>query len=70
MQRACVCGKLIAGRKHLCDECLAIYGNRSEWPAWLLFWVNDTERERKQDERVSEHEISYREAGIDSKIGA
>lgn len=43
-------------RWKLCRECHEIYGwNRSDWPAWLRFLVNDTEREQYDDEREAEH---------------
>ena len=42
MQRLCPCGRMIAGKRDLCNECLNIYGaDRREWPAWLLYMVND-----------------------------
>lgn len=58
MQRKCACGKLIAGKRHLCNECSKIYGPRSEWPEWLRFWVNDTERELRLEDRIDKHEVA------------
>lgn len=60
MSRICVCGKHIIGRSELCNECLAIYGsNRSEWPKWLVFMVNDMARERGADKRICRNEVSF-----------
>jgi len=64
VQRYCVCGKRIAGKRHLCDECVAIYGARENWPEWLRFWVNDTEREAKQESRINEREITFTDLGV------
>lgn len=60
MQRYCICGKMIAGKRVLCPECSLIYGRTAkEWPAWLRFWVNDTVREIKQEIEIDKHEISF-----------
>lgn len=64
VQRYCVCGKRIAGKRHLCDECVAIYGARNNWPEWLRFWVNDTECEARQETRINEHEVSFTDLGV------
>lgn len=55
LSRTCVCGKSISLRRQLCGECLEIYGNdKNEWPEWLRWMVNDTQRiidtERRHDE--------------------
>lgn len=65
MQRKCVCGKYLAGKRHLCDECSDIYGQREEWPEWLKFWVNDTERENRREINIDEHEISFSDLEYD-----
>jgi len=59
MQRYCVCGKPIAGKRHICPECESIYGNRCEWPKWLKFQVNDTEREYEDELRIAAHEDNF-----------
>ena len=64
VQRYCVCGLKVAGKKHLCDKCSAIYGTRQEWPEWLKFWVNDTEREYRKEKSIDEHEISFTDLGV------
>lgn len=61
MQRLCVCGKPLNGRRHLCPECASIYGNRSDWPEWLRFWINDTEREIRYERKCSANEIQLDE---------
>lgn len=44
--RRCVCGTKIVWGHTLCAECLRTYGARADkWPAWLRFWINDTQRE-------------------------
>jgi len=44
---------------------MAEYGNnRSEWPDWLKFMIADMKRERRQDIKVSQHEISFTDLGI------
>lgn len=66
MQRYCACGKKVAGKNDLCDECYSIYGrNSSEWPGWLRFWVSDTKREYAQETRIDEHEAAFTDLGID-----
>ena len=49
MNRYCPCGKTIGYKQSLCKECAYIYGSRSEWPAWLKFYVADIQREIKYD---------------------
>ncbi len=49
MARYCPCGKEILPNRGICRECGEIYGyDRKEWPAWLLFAVNDATREEMQ----------------------
>ena len=44
--KRCVCGKRIPFKWSLCGRCSNIYGmNRSKWPKWLHFQVNDIQRE-------------------------
>ena len=50
LQRYCPCGKKIAGKRELCPECLSTYGDiRKDWPAWLLFAVNDFQNQYKKE---------------------
>ena len=50
MERYCVCGKEIKPNRCLCKECGEIYGYvRSEWPEWLRWLVNDTQRSLDQE---------------------
>ena len=55
MQRYCVCGKMIAGRRKLCPECASIYGSWGEYPEWLKFMLADMEREYRMEEREARH---------------
>jgi len=44
---------------------MAEYGNnRSEWPDWLKFMIADMKRERRQEYRIDQHEISFTDLGI------
>jgi len=46
MKRRCVCGKRIPFKWSLCGRCSNIHGmDRSKWPKWLHFHVNDIKRE-------------------------
>jgi len=52
MARYCPCGNQVLPNRGICQECGEIYGyDRKEWPAWLLFAVNDTTREEMQYSR-------------------
>ena len=65
LSKRCVCGKVITSQFHLCDNCQAEYGlDRAKWPEWLVFMVADLARERRQDERCNEHEITFTDLGI------
>jgi hypothetical protein len=60
MQRYCPCGRRIAGKRDLCDECYSIYGrNVALWPAWLQYQVADMKREYSQDCRCCEREDNF-----------
>jgi len=65
MQRRCVCGKPIKGKTHLCADCLEIYGtDRTDWPEWLKFLVNDLDREYAAEKRFDQHEINFTDLGV------
>ena len=72
MQRYCPCGKMVAGRRYLCDECSAIYGTKSgRWPRWLRFQVADMKREYDYECECCEREDQYidtRRQGLISDI--
>lgn len=69
MQRYCVCGQKVAGKRALCDECLKVYGRKaSEWPSWLRFWVNDTIREWKLEKEIDDHEDCFTDIGLDQLV--
>jgi hypothetical protein len=65
MQKRCICGKIITSQYDLCANCLAEYGNnRSEYPEWLKFMIADMKRERRQEFKIQQHEITFSELGI------
>lgn len=65
MQKRCVCGKIITSQYDLCANCLREYGtDRSEYPEWLKFMIADLKRERRQEFRVKQHEVTFSEFGI------
>lgn len=55
MQRNCICGKKIAGRRELCPECQMIYGCRGDYPEWLKFLLADTKHEQRSEARELAH---------------
>ncbi len=57
--RQCVCGTKIAWGHTLCAECLKAYGaRRNEWPEWLRFWVDDTQRELNAERNHREQTLN------------
>ena len=57
-RRCCVCGAPIRWRDSLCHDCLTRYGDdRNRWPEWLVFLVNDTQREINTERRHREVRI-------------
>lgn len=59
MARFCPCGKAISNKRWICVECGEIYGyDRSEWPEWLRFVVNDNNREELNCNRHIEIPLS------------
>jgi len=55
--RCPACGKPKPKWWDLCKECLGIYGSAaSEWPVFVRLAVNDTERERYQEQQMAYHE--------------
>ena len=63
MQRNCPCGKRIAGKRDLCDECYEIYGHEvGRWPAWLQFQVADMKREYFQENECCTREDQFIES--------
>lgn len=52
------CGKAVTYRFALCARCEATYGKSAlNWPAWLRYLWNDTQRERRQHIRTNLHEV-------------
>lgn len=66
MQKRCViCGKVITNGFDLCESCLQEYGrDKSQYPEWLKFLIADTNRERRQERRISQREISFTDLGL------
>ena len=66
MQRYCVCGNEVKGKRALCEECHAIYGKKaSEWPEWLRFWVNDVAREIRDEREIDKHETCFTDLDLE-----
>lgn len=60
-RRCCICGASIRWRDSLCHDCLTRYGDdRDRWPEWLVFLVNDTQREINSEKRHREVRIDDR----------
>ena len=59
--RACPCGRKIPAKHYLCRECRDIYGERSEWPEWLKFYIADLKREQDVEihERANAGRVFY-----------
>ena len=66
MQNRCViCGKVITNGFNLCESCLREYGrDKSRYPEWLKFLIADTNREVRQERRISQREISFTDLGL------
>lgn len=65
MNKRCVCGKIITSQYDLCANCLAEYGtDRSLYPDWLKFMIADMKRERRQEFRIKQHEVTFSELGL------
>lgn len=66
MQNRCViCGKVITNGFNLCESCLREYGrDKSQYPEWLKFLIADTNREVRQERRISQREISFTDLGL------
>ena len=74
MRKVCSCGKEIPFTWSLCSACLKKYGaDRNKWPAWLLFHVNDLNREmmadRLHDETTYNDELDYKRIRTSPKDG-
>ncbi len=69
MQRYCPCGKRIAGKRDLCDECYTIYGRIvALWPAWLQFQVADMKRDYSQESNCCSREDKFVDSSRQSLI--
>lgn len=54
------CNKWITWRFALCTNCEKRYGRSAkQWPPWLRFLWNDTQRERRRNKRVAQNEVLY-----------
>jgi hypothetical protein len=52
------CPRYITYRFAICTACEARYGRSSrEWPAWLRFLWNETQRHRRAERRYRKQEI-------------
>lgn len=52
------CGKRITYRFAICSDCEKIYGRSAfEWPEWLRYSWNETQRQRRATKKTLRHEI-------------
>lgn len=63
------CGKVITWQFAICSDCEKEFGNKAtEWPEWLRYLWNKTQRERRREKRISDNEISFTDIPPDSLI--
>lgn len=56
------CSQWITYRFAICSKCEKIYGRSAkEWPEWLRFLWNDTQKERRRNKKIRQHEITFSE---------
>jgi hypothetical protein len=56
------CSQWITYRFAICSKCEKTYGKSArKWPEWLRFLWNDTQRERRRNKKVRQHEITFSE---------
>ncbi len=54
------CTKWITYRFAICANCEERYGKSARnWPSWLRFLWNDTQRNRRRNKRISMNEITF-----------
>ncbi len=54
------CDQVITWRFALCSKCEKRYGRSPlKWPKWLRFLWNDTQRQRRREKKIREHEVPY-----------
>lgn len=64
-KHCCICGKVITNGFDLCESCMNEYGrDKSQYPEWLKFLIADNNRERRQERRINQHEISFTDMGL------
>ena len=58
MHKCLSCGKPITWNFAICADCEKIHGNSAkEWPEWLRFLWNSTQRERRSRAKQLIHEV-------------
>jgi hypothetical protein len=63
------CGQVITWQFAICAKCERTYGRSARnWPEWLRFLWNDTQRNRRRIRRIKRHEVSL-EAMSDHDLG-
>lgn len=56
------CSRWITYRFAICSTCEEKYGKSAkDWPEWLRFLWNDTQRERRRSRKVRQNEITFSE---------
>lgn len=54
------CEQWITYRFALCRKCEDRYGKRTkEWPPWLRFLWNDTQRQRRKNRLIRQREVRF-----------
>ena len=54
------CGQWITYRFAICATCEQEYGRSAKnWPDWLRFLWNDTQRERRRHKKINTNEITF-----------
>lgn len=61
------CTKWITYRFAICAKCEGRYGKSARnWPSWLRFLWNDTQRNRRRNKRISINEITFADLEVDN----
>ena len=60
------CGRAITWRFAICAGCEKEYGRSpNDWPEWLAFLWRDEQRQRRQNKRIGDHEVSFTDLPVD-----
>jgi hypothetical protein len=54
------CGRVITWQFAICTNCEKMYGSSPyDWPDWLRYLWQDTQKERRKERKKSDFEISF-----------